>query len=155
MDAADTATIYALRSDLALQLTRLAKRQGRSQVDTARQWGIPQPTLSKIMTAQVTALSLELLLRIAARARLPVTLQTGDEPTEAGVFVTGVPPTDRVIRSKLADEARAPLASSASHLTAEQRLNAHLEHCQWVTALLQAGQQYRANQSLRNRRRAR
>jgi predicted XRE-type DNA-binding protein len=151
----DLATIQALRSDLALQLARLAKRKGHSQVDTARQWGIPQPTLSKIMNAQVTELSLELLLRIAVRARLLVTLQIGHEPAEAGAFVTGAPLTDRIPRSKLSDEAREALASGPSHLTPEQRLNAHLEHCQWVAELHRAGQQARGTVSTPVRRRAR
>ena len=152
MHPPDIATIQALRSDLALQLARAMKRQGRRQVDTARQWGIPQPTLSKIMNAQVSELSLELLLRIAVRARLPVTLQTGHEPTEAGAFVTAAPLSDRVPRSKLSEEARDALASSTSQLTPEQRLNAQLEHCQLVAALHQARHPSHGTEPVRERR---
>lgn len=151
----DLATIQALRSDLALQLARLAKRQGHNQVNTARQWGIPQPTLSKIMNTQVTELSLELLLRIATRARLPVTLQTGLEPTEAGAFVAGTPLSERVPRSKVADQARETLANRVSQLTPEQRLNAHLEHSQLVAALHEAGRTARSTNTDRTGRRTR
>ena len=41
------------------------------------------------MHGRVSQLSLELLIRIAVRAGLPVVLQTGKDAEEAGVFVVG------------------------------------------------------------------
>jgi predicted XRE-type DNA-binding protein len=155
MQSLDIATIQTLRGDLALQLARVAKRQGHSQVDTAKRWGIPQPTLSKIMNAQVMELSLELLLRIAVRAGLPVTLQTGNEPIEAGAYAEGAPLPERMRRSRVADEARNAVESRAWQLTPEQRLNAQLEHCQLMAALHRAGQPVRTAASARTRRAAR
>ena len=49
MRAPDIATIQVLRSDVALQLTRLMQRRGLSQLATAKLLGVPQPTLSKIV----------------------------------------------------------------------------------------------------------
>lgn len=138
MDAPDLATIQALRSDLALQIARHARREWPSQVAAAKDLGIPQPTLSRIANGQVAELSLELLIRIAVRARLPVILQTGKEPAEAGVFISVAPPPDRKTRSQVADQARDALAATARQLTPEQRLDAFLRHCELVTALHRA-----------------
>src|SRR5688500_7949336 len=87
MPASDVATIQALRGDLALQISRCLRRRGLSQVAAARLLDIPQPTLSKIFNGHVDELSLELLVRIAVRAGLPVVMQTGDAPEEAGAYV--------------------------------------------------------------------
>jgi hypothetical protein len=96
------------------------------------------------MNGRVLELSLELLIRIAVRAGLPVVLQTGKDPAEAGVFVSGGPPPGRISPSKLADEARDELTESARRLSPEQRLEAHLKHSELVTALHRAGQQIQA-----------
>ena len=85
----DIATVQALRSDVALQIARHARRMGVSQLVAARQLGLPQPTLSKIINGRVSDLSLELLIRTAARAGLAMTLHTGRVPQEAGAFVSG------------------------------------------------------------------
>lgn len=135
----DNDTIQALRQDLALQLTRAARRGGLSQLDTAQRWGIPQPTLSQIMAGRVTGLSLELLLRVAVRAQLPVTLQTGLAPAEAGVFVPAPEKSGRTHRSRLSDASRAALSLDVARLTPTERLAAQLAHCQQVTALHRAG----------------
>jgi predicted XRE-type DNA-binding protein len=103
----DMATVQALRSDVALQLARFTQRLGVSQVVAARQLGVPQPTLSKIINGRVSDLSLELLIRTAARAGLPMTLQTGRVPQEAGAFVSGTPSrSSRTSPSRLGDEVR-------------------------------------------------
>lgn len=142
MEAPDIVTIQALRRDLALQIARHVQREAQSQSAAARALDIPQPTLSKIMNGRVAALSLELLIRIAVRAGLPVVLQTGKEPSEAGVFVSGTRVQDRVPRSPLADAARDALVQSVRQLTPEQRLEAHLKHSELVTALHNAGAQH-------------
>ena len=134
----DAATVQALRQDLALQLARCIERRAVSQVTAAKSLGIPQPTLSKIMNGKVSELSLELLIRIAVRAGLPVVLQTGQVPEEAGAFVTsGSSPRSK---SRVAEQAREALLESARRLTPEQRLAAHVEHSKLMTALHHAGQ---------------
>lgn len=138
--APDLATIRALRTDLALQIARHVERSGQSQVLMAKRLGIPQPTLSKIVNARVSDLSLELLIRIAVRAGLALVLQTGMEPAEAGVYVAGTPLPRRLQLSKLADDARDALALDVQRLTPQQRLEAQLRHSELLTALRNAGQ---------------
>jgi predicted XRE-type DNA-binding protein len=140
MQSPDLDTIHALRGDVALQVARYVRARSLSQVAAAEQLGIPQPTLSKIMNGKVADLSLELLIRIAVRAGLHLVLQTGNVPAEAGAFVAGgVRASPPASRSRVAEEARAALLETARRLTPEQRLEAHLEHNQLVTALHQAG----------------
>jgi predicted XRE-type DNA-binding protein len=143
MAAPEIATIQALRGDLALQISRCLRRRGLSQVAAAKLLDIPQPTLSKIFNGRVDELSLELLVRIAVRAGLPVVMQTGAVPEEAGAYVLRKYPTPAPTaqRSKLAEESRAALIESARKLTAEQRLDAMLEQTQLVSQLHMAGKQ--------------
>ena len=140
MPSPDIATVQALRSDVALQLARYAHRMGATQVVTAKQLGLPQPTLSKIINGRVSDVSLELLVRVAVRAGLPITLQTGRVPQEAGAFSSGAHsrPT-RAVRSMLGDAARKSLIQSEGSLTPSQRLEAFLEHNQLLSALHEAG----------------
>jgi predicted XRE-type DNA-binding protein len=140
MHALDVLTIQALRSDVALQISRCVRRRGLNQLAGAKWLGIPQPTLSKIMNGRVADLSLELLIRIAVRARLPVVLQTGRVPEEAGAFVSSEQVSaPRSSGSTLADEARDSLIESTRRLTPEQRLDSFLEHSQLVSELHEAG----------------
>jgi predicted XRE-type DNA-binding protein len=140
----DVSTIQALRGDVALQISRFLERQKLSQGAAAKLLRIPQPTLSKIANGRVSDLSLELLIRIAVRAGLQLVLQTGAVPEEAGAFVGGaVPNAVQGLRSKLADDARDALLTSARDLTPEQRLHAHLKHSELVTALNRAGRRPR------------
>ena len=119
MPAPDVATIQALRIDVALQIARFMLRRGLTQL---------------------AALSLELLIRIAVRAGLPVVLQTGQIPEEAGAFVSSErAPTRSKAGSALTDTARASLVERTRRLTPEQRLAAFFEHTQLVSALHQAG----------------
>jgi hypothetical protein len=84
---------------------------------------MPQPTLGKIMNGRVADLSLELLLRIAVRAGLPLVLQTGQVPAEAGAYLPmGSEASSRKSRSKLADDARDAMSGDIRRLTPEQRL---------------------------------
>jgi predicted XRE-type DNA-binding protein len=136
----DMATVHALRRDVALQLARLIQRMAVSQVVAAKQLGLPQPTLSKIINGRVSDVSLELLIRTAARAGLPMTLQTGRVPQEAGAYVSGAHSRpSRTFQSRLGEEARESLSQSASRLTPTERLQAFVEHNQLLGALHQAG----------------
>lgn len=138
--APDIATVHALRSDVALQLARHIRRMGVTQVAAARRLGLPQPTLSKILNGRVSDISLELLIRTASRAGLPLTLQTGRVPQEAGAFVSGArSPQGRARRSGLEEQARESLQQSVARLTAAERLQAFLEHNQLLGALRLAG----------------
>src|SRR5499427_8344815 len=105
----DIATVHALRSDVALQLARHVHRMGATQVIAAKQLGLPQPTLSKIINGRVSDVSLELLVRVAVRAGLPLTLQTGHVPQEAGAFNSPIRSrSSPASQSKLRDAARLP-----------------------------------------------
>jgi predicted XRE-type DNA-binding protein len=144
MDESDAATIHALRRDVALQIARRLAALQLTQTAAAQRLGIPQPTVSKIANGRVDDLSLELLIRTAVRAGLPLVMQTGNGPQEAGAYVSRPAPraaqrTHAVQPSRLATQARAELAESAWRLTPTQRLEAMLEQTQLVTALHAAG----------------
>ena len=80
----DMATVQALRSDVALQLARFTRRMGLTQAAAAKRLGLPQPTLkSKIINGRVSDVSLELLIRAAARAGLPMTLRDRSCPARS------------------------------------------------------------------------
>ncbi len=155
MESADLETIRALRSDVALQVSRRVQARGLTQVAAAKDLGIPQPTVSKIMNGKIADLSLELLIRIAVRAGLHLVLQTGNEPSEAGAFVAGgVNPSAQGLPSKVAQEAREALLETAGRMTPEQRLEAHLQHNELVTALHHAGRTANAKRAGRTGRRS-
>lgn len=136
---ADVATVQELRIDLAAQVARHLVRSGVSQSAAAVQLGIPQPTLSKIANGHVEDLSIELLLRVAVRAGLPVTLMTGRTPQEAGAFLSNIDPRAQTApRSKLANAARDSVRRSQRLLTPSQRLEAFVEHNQLVADLQQS-----------------
>jgi predicted XRE-type DNA-binding protein len=138
-------TVHALRSDVALQIARYTERLGISQLAAAKQLDVPQPTLSKIVNGHTADLSLELLLRIAARAGLRLTLQTGLVPQEAGAFVSaGRRSSARTFPSKIAAGTHASLKQSLRELPPAQRLEAFLEHNQLASELREAGRAARA-----------
>ncbi|GAC1459415.1 MAG: hypothetical protein PVS2B1_20640 [Candidatus Dormibacteraceae bacterium] len=136
----DFETVHALRSDVALQIARYAERLGVSQIAAAKQLDVPQPTLSKIVNGHTSDFSLELLLRIAVRAGLRITLQTGLIPQEAGAYVTAARPASaRALPSKIAARAHASMKASLRELTPAQRLEAFLEHNQLASELRETG----------------
>jgi hypothetical protein len=99
-----------------------------------------QPTLSKINNGRVSDLSIEFLLRIAIRAGIPMTLQTGRDAEEAGAFVWGLTRGGSHEQgSKLAREARGSLVESERSFTPGERLEAFLEHNQLVGELHREG----------------
>jgi predicted XRE-type DNA-binding protein len=136
----DFETVRALRSDVALQIARYTKRLGISQMSAARQLDLPQPTLSKIVNGHTSDLSLELLLRIAVRAGLRLTLQTGLIPQEAGAYVAASRATsDRTFPSNIAVRTHISINASLRELTPAQRVEAFLEHNQLVNELRETG----------------
>jgi predicted XRE-type DNA-binding protein len=135
--SSDEATILALRRDLALQIARIARRAGETQTAAARRLGMPQPTLSKIINSRVSDLSIEFLLRVAVRAKLPIAMQTGRNSKEAGAFVSSFSRRSQPSKSKLAHEARRSLSQADRRLTPSERLGAFLEHNQLIGALHQ------------------
>src|SRR5215212_268379 len=142
--SADIRTVQALRGDLALQIGRHVRSSGQSQSAAAKRLALPQPTLSQIMNGRVAQLSLELLIRIAVRAGLPVVLQTGRDAEEAGAFISGEPKEERrSSKSKVADAARQALSENVKVLTPQQRLEAHARHSELIVALHQAGRKRR------------
>jgi predicted XRE-type DNA-binding protein len=136
----DFETVHALRSDVALQIARHTRRLGISQLSAAKQLDVPQPTLSKIVNGHTSDLSLELLLRIAVRAGLRVTLQTGLIPQEAGAFVSAARPSSaRAFPSKIAARTQGALQESLRELTPAQRLDVFIEHNQLASELRETG----------------
>jgi predicted XRE-type DNA-binding protein len=147
MRSPDIAIIEALRRDVAYQIARHARNLGTNQLAAAKQLCVPQPTLSKIMNGRVSDLSLELLIRISVRARLPMTLHTGRAPEEAGAFVARTRPlVSRAQHSSLSDGAREALIESERRLTPTQRLEAFLEHNQLLGQLHAAGRKAQRQQ---------
>jgi predicted XRE-type DNA-binding protein len=146
----DVATIRTLRGDVALQISRHTRRMGVNQLAAAKRLGVPQPTLSKIVNGHVSDISLELLIRLAVRAGLSLSLQTGHVPQEAGAFVCITHArSSRTSPSRLSKEVRDSLIRSQNLLTPAQRLEAFLEHSQHLAALQQAGRAAEA-QRVRN-----
>lgn len=145
MPSAESATILALRLDVAHLIARRTRLLGTKQLAAARTLGVPQPTLSKIMNGRVSDLSLELLIRIAVRAGLPMALQTGLVPDEAGAFVSGIAGREkRAHHSASSDSARETLVRSERALSPAQRLDAFLEHNQIIAELHAAGRRAEA-----------
>jgi predicted XRE-type DNA-binding protein len=141
----DFETVHALRSDVALQIARYTERLGISQLAAAKRLDVPQPTLSKIVNGHTSDLSLELLLRIAVRAGLRITLQTGLLPQEAGAFVSfGRPSSARAIPSKIASASHASLKDSFRELTPAQRLEVFVEHNQLANEFREMGRNAQA-----------
>ena len=108
--------------------------------------GSASGTVSKILNGHVSDISLELLIRAAARAGLPMTLQTGRVPQEAGAFVSSTASrSHRTSRSRLAEKAHDDLIRSMNGLTPTERLQAFVEHNQLMGALYEAGRNAEAH----------
>jgi predicted XRE-type DNA-binding protein len=132
--------IQSLRRDIALQVSRVVRRSGDTQSIAARRLGIPQPTLSKIVNGRVSDLSVEFLLRLALRAGLAMTLQTGRDAEEAGAFVSGLARVNAQAQgSRLAQDARRSLIESGRRFTPAERLEQFVEHNELLGAVHQAG----------------
>lgn len=150
----DIETVLNLRRDLALQIARCIEGASGSQTDTARRLRVPQPTLSRIVHGRVDSMSLELLIRIAVRAGLPVVMQVGREPSEAGVYVSGGlgasgASAGRSQVSALAEQARADTLQGAQALSPTQRLEAQQRHSELLAQLRVAAQRPEGSGDLR------
>lgn len=80
----DEATVLALRSDLA-RILRAFLRHSGSQTVVARQLGVQQSLVSKICRGDIANLSLEKLVKLCVRARVPAVAQWGLSPHTAEV----------------------------------------------------------------------
>lgn len=138
MPLPEEVTIHCLRRALALQLARAIRERAVTQAVLAKHLDVPQPTLSKLLNGRVDGLSIELLIRIAVRAGVSVTLYTGDAPEKAGAHARShrQPPRGK---SKLAAEARRSQQAADRRLTPSQRLAAFLEHNQLLAERHRAG----------------
>jgi predicted XRE-type DNA-binding protein len=63
-----------LRSVLMLALTRYIEREGLTQVQAARAFGVTQPRISNLIRGKIDAFSLDLLVRMATVAGLRVNM---------------------------------------------------------------------------------
>jgi hypothetical protein len=104
------------------------------------------------VNGRVTDLSLELLIRIAVRAGLPIVMQIGNVPEEAGAYVSASSATSDTVlpKSQLAQDARDALVDAARKLTPEQRLDAMLQQTQLVSELHAAGQNMQRRRASRS-----
>lgn len=64
-----------LRSSLMLALTRHIEREGLTQVQAARAFGVTQPRVSNLMRGKIDAFGLDMLVRMASAAGLRVTMR--------------------------------------------------------------------------------
>lgn len=64
-----------LRSELMFALTRHIKREGLTQGQAAKLFGVTQPRISNLMRGKINAFSLDLLVKMATAAGLRVSLK--------------------------------------------------------------------------------
>ena len=64
-----------LRSALMLALTRHIKRQGLTQAEAAKAFGVTQPRISNLIHGKIDAFALDMLVKMAAAAGLRVTMR--------------------------------------------------------------------------------
>jgi predicted XRE-type DNA-binding protein len=73
---AEAAALQA-RVTLAVEIERYIERKGLIQARAAAAFGVPQPTISKIVRGDLSRLSLEYLLKILARVGVTVQMVAG------------------------------------------------------------------------------
>jgi predicted XRE-type DNA-binding protein len=73
---AEAAALQA-RVTLAVEIERYIEKNGLTQVKAAAAFGVPQPTISKIVRGDLSRLSLEYLLKMLARVGVTVQLVAG------------------------------------------------------------------------------
>lgn len=64
------AEVMKLRAEVMIRTTQRLKEQGWTQAEAARQLGITQPRVSRLIKGKVEDFSLDMLLTLAARAGL-------------------------------------------------------------------------------------
>src|SRR6266702_5568499 len=75
--AEDKAAEMALRVAVAVQIVQVIKARNLTQIDAKKLFGVPQPTISKIMKLRLANLSLAFLLRMLFKAALPFEIRCG------------------------------------------------------------------------------
>lgn len=85
--AKDEAVELALRGQLGLLIEDLIEARGLTQGKAAQLFGVPQPTISKIVNRRLGNLSLAFLLRMLVRAGLPFSLKAGRDPDDVLVSI--------------------------------------------------------------------
>jgi predicted XRE-type DNA-binding protein len=73
---AEAAALQA-RVTLAVEIERFIEKNGLTQARAATAFGVPQPTISKIVRGDLSRLSVEYLLKMLARVGVPVQLVAG------------------------------------------------------------------------------
>jgi predicted XRE-type DNA-binding protein len=66
----EEAEVMKLRAEVMIQVERQLKAKGWTQAEAARQLGITQPRVSRLIKGKVEDFSLDMLLMLAARAGL-------------------------------------------------------------------------------------
>ncbi|HEV2324423.1 MAG TPA: XRE family transcriptional regulator [Terracidiphilus sp.] len=74
-DDAATAENLKLRSSLMLSLKRYIEREGLTQTEAARLFGVTQPRISNLVHGKITSFGLDLLVRMATSAGLRVRMK--------------------------------------------------------------------------------
>ena len=69
------AEVMKLRAEVMLRTAQRLKEQGWTQAETARQLGITQPRVSRLIKGKVEDFSLDTLLTLATRAGLRLELR--------------------------------------------------------------------------------
>lgn len=64
------AEVMRLRAEVMIQTAQRLKEQGLTQAEAAKQLGITQPRVSRLIKGKVEDFSLDMLLTLAARAGL-------------------------------------------------------------------------------------
>jgi predicted XRE-type DNA-binding protein len=75
--AEDKAAEMALRVAVAVEIVQVIKARDLTQNDAKKLFGVPQPTISKIMKLRLSNLSLAFLLRMLFKASLPFEIRYG------------------------------------------------------------------------------
>src|SRR5882724_8652446 len=83
------ASEMALRVAVAVQIKRLIQARRLSQGDARALFGVPQPTISKIVNLRLDRVSLTLLLRMLFKAGVPFHLVYGGTPQAISAQVEG------------------------------------------------------------------
>jgi predicted XRE-type DNA-binding protein len=73
---AEAAALQA-RVTLAVEIERYIEKNGLTQAKAAATFGVPQPTISKIVRGDLSRLSVEYLLKMLARVGVTVQLVAG------------------------------------------------------------------------------
>jgi len=78
-DAIETDPVKAenlkLRSSLMLALTRYIKREGLTQAQAAKVFGVTQPRVSNLIGGKIDLFALDMLVKMATAAGLRVTMR--------------------------------------------------------------------------------